>query len=60
VLICKKAGARSSRVVGQTIVKIRFQADENLNQVIVYGALRREPSVDFQTPQEAGLHFNLV
>jgi hypothetical protein len=36
-------------------VKIRFQADENLNQAIVYGVSRREPSVDFQTPQEAGL-----
>ncbi len=34
---------------------IRFQADENLKQAIVYGALRREPSIDFQTAQEAGM-----
>jgi Domain of unknown function (DUF5615) len=35
-------------------VKIRFQGDEDLKRAIVDGVLRREPSVDFQTPQEAG------
>ncbi len=36
-------------------MKIRYQADENLDQGIVNGVLRREPSVDFRTPQDAGL-----
>src|SRR6516225_9469843 len=36
-------------------MKIRFQADENLDRAIVSGLLRREPSVDFHTAEEAGL-----
>jgi Domain of unknown function (DUF5615) len=36
-------------------VKVRYQADENLDQAIVSGVLRREPSIDFRTPQNAGL-----
>jgi hypothetical protein len=36
-------------------VKIRFQADENLDQNIISGVLRREPSLDFLAPQYAGL-----
>jgi len=32
---------------------IRFQADVNIN--IVRGVLRREPTIDFQTAQEANL-----
>lgn len=34
---------------------IRFQADVNLNQIIVRAACRREPALDFQTPEAAGL-----
>jgi len=34
---------------------LRFQADADLNQIIVRAVCRREPSVDFQTPQIAGL-----
>jgi len=30
-------------------VKVRFQADADLNEDIVKGVLRREPSVDFRT-----------
>jgi Domain of unknown function (DUF5615) len=30
-------------------MKIRYQADADLNQAIVTGVLRREPTVDFQT-----------
>jgi hypothetical protein len=30
-------------------VTIRYQADADLNQAIVTGVLRREPTVDFQT-----------
>jgi len=30
-------------------MKIRFQADADLNQVIVTGVRRREPTIDFQT-----------
>jgi Domain of unknown function (DUF5615) len=36
-------------------VKVRFQADADLNQHIVTGILRREPRVDFQTATMAGL-----
>lgn len=36
-------------------MKIRFQADENLDQAIVDGVLRREPAVEFETAQESGL-----
>jgi hypothetical protein len=34
---------------------VRFQADADLNAEIVAGVLRREPSVDFQTADEADL-----
>jgi hypothetical protein len=34
---------------------IRFQADVNLNQIIVRAACRREPGLDFQTAETAGL-----
>jgi predicted nuclease of predicted toxin-antitoxin system len=37
-------------------VKIRFQADVNLNENIVTGVLRRVPEIDFQTAHAAGLH----
>jgi hypothetical protein len=33
-------------------MKIRFQADADLNQIIVKAVLRQEPSLDFQTAQE--------
>ena len=36
-------------------MKVRFQADADLNQHIVTGVLRREPGVDFQTAAAAGL-----
>lgn len=36
-------------------MKIRFQADADLNAEIVAGVLRREPSIDFQTADEAHL-----
>ena len=36
-------------------MKVRFLADAGLNGVIVRGALRREPRLDFQTAQAAGL-----
>jgi len=36
-------------------VKVRFQADADLNEDIVTGILRREPAVDFQTATAAGL-----
>lgn len=31
-------------------MKIRFQADADLNQIIVLATVRREPSIDFQLP----------
>ena len=36
-------------------MKIRFQADADLNKAIITGVLRREPSMDFETAQAAGL-----
>jgi hypothetical protein len=34
---------------------IRFQADADLNQVIVSGVVRRVPAIDFSTATSAGL-----
>jgi hypothetical protein len=36
-------------------VKVRFQADADLNQIIVKAILRKEPAVDFKTATEAKL-----
>ncbi len=36
-------------------MKVRFQADADLNEDIVTGILRREPGVDFRTAAAAGL-----
>jgi predicted nuclease of predicted toxin-antitoxin system len=36
-------------------MKVRFQADADLNEDIVAGVVRREPGIDFQTADEANL-----
>lgn len=36
-------------------MKLRFQADADFNADIVLGVRRREPLIDFQTANEAGL-----
>jgi hypothetical protein len=36
-------------------MKIRFQADADFNQNIVRAVRRRQPAIDFQTADEAGL-----
>jgi hypothetical protein len=36
-------------------MKVRFQADADLNEDIVSGVARRESLIDFQTPDEANL-----
>jgi len=36
-------------------LKVRFQADADLNEEIVAGLFRREPEIDFQTAQDANL-----
>jgi predicted nuclease of predicted toxin-antitoxin system len=36
-------------------VTVRYQADADLNQAIVTGVLRREPTIDFKTSFAAGL-----
>jgi hypothetical protein len=36
-------------------MKVRFQADADLNQIILLATVRREPAVDFQTAPAAGL-----
>lgn len=37
------------------MTEIRFQADADLRQAIVTGAIRRQPNLDFQSANEAGL-----
>ena len=37
------------------MTEIRFQADAELRQAIVTGAIRRQPNLDFQSANEAGL-----
>jgi len=36
-------------------MNVRFQADADLNQIIVKASVRREPSIDFQSAQAANL-----
>ncbi|MCR4411959.1 MAG: DUF5615 family PIN-like protein [Thermoguttaceae bacterium] len=36
-------------------MKVRFQADADLNELLIKATLRREPSIDFQTSRAAGL-----
>lgn len=36
-------------------MKVRFQADADLNEDIVLGLVRQESSIDFQTAEEANL-----
>lgn len=36
-------------------MSVRFQADADLNHIIVKATLRREPSIDFQTAHVANL-----
>lgn len=36
-------------------MKLRFQADADFNQEIIDGLIRREPTIDFQTADEANL-----
>jgi Domain of unknown function (DUF5615) len=37
------------------MTRIRFQADADLRQAIVSGVIRRQPHLDFQSANEAGL-----
>ncbi len=34
---------------------LRFQADADFNEIILRATLRREPALDFQTAEDAGL-----
>jgi hypothetical protein len=36
-------------------MRLRFQADADLNQLILHAVIRREPALDFQTAAAAGL-----
>jgi hypothetical protein len=36
-------------------MRVRFQADADLNQIILVATVRQEPSIDFQTAPAAGL-----
>ncbi len=36
-------------------MKVRFQADADLNHILIKATLRREPTIDFQTAHAAGL-----
>jgi len=37
------------------MTRVRFQADADLKQTIVVGAIRRQPNLDFRSANEAGL-----
>jgi Domain of unknown function (DUF5615) len=37
------------------MTKVRFQADADLKQAIVVGVIRRQPKLDFQSANKAGL-----
>jgi hypothetical protein len=50
-----KSSTKRVKTYGLTLPKIRFQADADLNEDIVTGVLRREPSIDFQTAGDANL-----
>ena len=36
-------------------MRVRYQADADLNEIILLAAVRREPAMDFQTATAAGL-----
>ena len=36
-------------------MRLRFQADEDLNETFIFAIRRREPGLDFQTASQAGL-----
>ena len=36
-------------------MRVRFQADADINRIIIKAALRREPTIDFQTAESANL-----
>jgi len=38
-------------------VSIRFQADNDLNRLIIAATFRREPAIDFQSAQSAQLDY---
>jgi hypothetical protein len=37
-------------------MKVRFQADADLNHIILLATIRQEPEIDFQTATAAGLY----
>jgi hypothetical protein len=51
----KLADARRRAAWAHSCMKIRFQADADLNQIILLATIRQEPAVDFQTAIAAGL-----
>ena len=48
----EKLAAAAGNAGGSTM-KVRFQADADLNEIIVEALLRREPSIDFCTATAA-------
>ena len=51
----REAGRSQAGIADPQRMKLRFQADWDLNGDIVTGVLRREPAIDFQTAFSAGL-----
>jgi hypothetical protein len=41
-------------------MKVRFQADADLNEIIIRAVLRREPGIDFQSAVAARLPGRLI
>lgn len=55
ILLCTTSLWQPKQQDRRRIVNVRYQADADLNQAILTGVLRREPTVDFQTAFAAGL-----
>ena len=53
--MAREDGESASGIAHAASMKVKFQADADLNEDIVTGVLRRVPEIDFQTATEAGL-----
>jgi hypothetical protein len=51
----EQASARERGIAEAAIVSIRFLADADLDNAIVQGVRRREPSIEFKSANDAGL-----
>ena len=54
--LIEKLHAAREQAARREIMKLRFQADADLNEIIVSALLRREPAIDFRTANESAFH----